>query len=283
MIGSRNSVRRAPERGVSRRARLGVAAIALALLATLTAPGGASARMGQNQSYTFDVVWSLFPEMILANGALSLERSASVYSIGLVMRAKLMAPAIDWRGRFAVDGEQSHSGGLNPKRFLRESVRPMLRETVVVDWVFSPEDEPETFIRREPAFTQPEREEIDPEEIRNVIDPLSFLAQLLTRVEESNGDSCELEAKTWDGVRLAKIRTETLETLRAARIDCKVVYDRIVGMRKDTPWREQEETTNRVVRFSKERGVWRPKWLKIEGEFGGFRSTFTTRIKPAEG
>lgn len=261
--------------------RLGLTALA-ALGLFMGGAGAASAKMGLNQTYRFDVVWSMFPETILARGALSLKRSATVYSLGLVMSAKLLAPAVDWRGRFAVEGEQE-GPELTPKRFLRESIRPSVQETVIVNWVFDPKDTPATVVRREPAFLTEDRDPVDPDKVRDVIDPLSFIARLLTQIEDTNGADCAMSAKTWDGARLAVVRTETLERVEAARIDCQVIYDNIDGLRRDTPWRTREESTRRIVRFAKEMGIWRPKWLKIEGEFGGFRSTFTTRIEPDEG
>ncbi len=250
--------------------------------AALASPGVSTAKMGLNQTYRFDVVWSMFPETILAKGALSIKRTATIYSLGLVMSAKLLVPSIDWRGRFVVEGEQE-GADLTPKRFLRESIRPKVQETVIVDWIFDPEDTPATVVRREPAFFSDNRDPVDPEKVRNVIDPLSYMARLLTQIEDNNGADCAMNAKTWDGARLAVVRTTTLERVEAARIDCQVFYDDIDGLRRDTPWRAKEENTRRVVRFKKEAGVWRPKWLKIEGDFGGFRSTFTTRIEPDEG
>lgn len=269
---------RKPIREMLRVALIGLGAAGL----LLGGVGGASAKMGLNQTYRFDVVWSMFPETILAKGALSLKRTASVYSLGLVMSAKLLAPAVDWRGRFVVEGEQE-GPELTPKRFLRESIRPSVQETVIVNWVFDPKDTPATVVRREPAAIIEDRDPVDPEKVRDVIDPLSFIARLLTQIEDTNGEDCAMTAKTWDGARLAVVRTETIERVEAARIDCQVIYDNIDGLRRNTPWRTREEATRRTVRFEKEMGIWRPKWLKIEGEFGGFRSTFTTRIEPDDG
>lgn len=264
-----------PVIGRTARALLCAATVCAATAATTEAAAASASR-----GFRFEVKWSMFPELTIATGQFQLSEEPGRYLMGLEARANLTTPRIDWRGSLAAEGERSRDGR-KPLRFEQSSVRPSQKTLVVVSWEGG-EDQPVTAVSQTPERAAADRDDVDPEAVRDVVDPLTFLAQVLDRVEETNGDSCDLKAKTWDGRRLAQIETLTHETVKAARVDCRIVYRDIQGLRKDTPWRLQEQETMRVARFEKKEGRWLPRWIRIEAKVVGFDTTFTTEIWPLD-
>lgn len=257
----------------------------IVLWALALGAGGAAAQAAEplkrytiGGDYAFEVRWSLFPELVLASGEANMVNIEEGYEMRLSAKANLAFPRINWKGSFAVRGEGPLGEG-RPLRFERRSERPELTTAVVVKW--NGQGEPpttDTFVR--PAGYQVKREPVDPSRIVNVIDPLSFMAAILQRVRESDGASCDITMNTWDGSRLAKIEIATLETVRAARTDCTVSYKDLSGLRENSPWRAEEQTTTRVLRFVRRGLNWEPDFLEISGVFLGNKSTFTTTIEP---
>lgn len=262
------------------RSALAALAALSAGLAPMAATTAAATTSQMTGVYSFDVKWSLFPELTLATGRAELIEGASGYEMRLSAQARLTVPKVDWRGEFAVRGDGALGEG-QPVRFERRSTRPDLQTAVVVEWS-EPGVAPvtDTFVR--PSGYVIQRDPVDPAKVIDVVDPLSFMAQILRKVEQSNGESCDIIATTWDGVRLATIEIATHESVTATRTDCKVIYRSIDGLRKDSPWRAEEERTTRILRFVRKGLRWEPQFLKIEGVFLGYESTFTTNITPLD-
>ena len=270
------------------RTTLSAAAAAVALTIGLSAggPGGEAARAQATSpsklsgKYAFEVKWSIFPELVLAQGKASLAELGERYEMRLDASAKLAVPAINWNGSFAVRGEGALGEG-RPLRFERRSRRPELETAVVVKW--GGQGEPpttDTYVR--PAGYVIKRDPVDPTQITDVVDPLSFMAAILRKVESTDGASCDITMNTWDGARLARIEIATHETVQAARTDCKVIYRDIDGLRADSPWRAEEASTTRILRFVRKGLRWEPQFLKIDGTFLGYDSTFMTTITPLD-
>ena len=231
-------------------------------------------------AYRFQVTWSVFPELVLAEGEARLSDHGDRYELTATARARLAAPPIDWRGAFAVSGVGPLGAG-RPLLFKRRSRRPEAEKSVTVRWD-KPGEAPQTETVVKPAGRLTERDPVNAEEVRNVVDPLSFMGAILRKVTESKGKSCDVAMTTWDGERLARISITTVESVVGARVDCSLGYQSIQGLRKDSPWRAEEESTRRILRFEREGLRWRPKYFKITGAFLGYDSTFTTTITPLE-
>lgn len=254
------------------------AGVAVAVATVLTAASPATATGISGRSYEFDVKWSIFPELTLATGRIDLDQVEEEYQVRMEAKAQLAVPSINWRGAFATVGAGALGDGF-PERFERRSIRPDLETTVVVTWD-AVEETPITRTATRPDGYTIERDPVDPSEIIGVVDPLSFMAKILTQVQETNGASCDTVMRTWDGARLAEIELQTAESVVSTRLDCRVIYRSISGLRKDSPWRAEEARTDRIVRFTKTGLDWQPRWLKISGVFVGYESTFTTTITP---
>lgn len=230
--------------------------------------------------YGFEVRWSVFPDLILGQGEAKFSQLDETYELRMDASAKLAVPSINWKGSFAARGEGRMGEG-RPLRFERRSTRPEIETAVVVQW--SGEGEPpttDTYVW--PAGYTVRRDPVDPSQITDVVDPLTFMATILRRVERTNGQSCDVTMNTWDGSRLARISIQTAETVLAARTDCRVVYEDIQGLRADSPWRAEEQRTTRILRFVRKGLRWEPQFLRIEGTFLGYNSTFTTSITPLD-
>ncbi|MEL6980560.1 MAG: hypothetical protein AAGM38_18095 [Pseudomonadota bacterium] len=251
-----------------------------ALAISAAQPAHSAASSALSGSYSFDVTWSLFPELKLASGTAQLVEVDGGYEMRLSAQARLTVPAVDWRGEFAVRGEGDLGDGL-PLRFERRSTRPDLQTAVVVEWS-EPGAPPitDTFVL--PAGYTIKRDPVDPAKIVDVLDPLSFMAHIMGEVERTNGESCDLTATTWDGVRLATIEISTVESVPSTRTDCQVIYRSIDGLRSDSPWRAEEASTRRILRFERKGLRWEPQFFRIEGVFLGYTSTFTTNITPLD-
>lgn len=248
------------------------------LLATATAAEATP----EKRRYTFQVGWSVLPDLKIASGDLSLEQEGGSYLVTMRARANLTVPRIDWRGVFATQGDLLETGARSPARFERASIRPEVREDVFVTWDGS--ETPTTFTRRSPEGAQSaKRDPVDPAQIANVVDPLTFALKLLDNVSASDGESCELSQKTWDGARLSVLEVRTGAGLPGNHIECNLVYRSISGLRADNPWRTAEEKVQRTVRFEKFGGRWDPVSVRIAGTFVGFDSVFETKLTRASG
>lgn len=260
-----------------------LATIAAGLMLGFSGPAdartGASALSGE---YGFQVTWSVFPELVLAKGQAALAEMDEGYEMRVRAQAQMAVPPINWRGLFAVRGDGKLGEG-RPTRFERRSTRPEIETTVVVTW---PEDgtsgPPQTQSYVRPAGYRIARDPVPEDKVVDVVDPLSFMAKVLRQVADTNGESCDLTMSTWDGARLATIEIKTHETVQAARTDCQVIYRSIEGLRKDTPWRAEEERTFRLLRFVRKGLRWEPQFLRIDGVFLGYESTFTTTFTPLD-
>ncbi len=252
-----------------------LAAATLALAAA--APAAASDK--ERRAYDFTVSWSVFPNTTLARGQLRFEEDDAFYVIALDASAKLTVPPVNWRGSFATQGDLAGTARA-PQRFERKSIRPDLRESVVVSWPNGAASEPETRVERTPADRKVRREPVDPADIVNVVDPLTFAAQIFDAVRRSNGRSCEVREKTWDGARLSELSVTTESSVFGTRADCRLNYRSISGLRVDNPWRTKENTVTRIIRFEKKLGKWNPVSITIRGTFVGFQSEFVTTLTP---
>jgi hypothetical protein len=252
---------------------------ALLSVFTLTGISGAHAtdRL-KEQQYDFTVTWSVAPDMPLASGAVRLEEDSRLYTIVLDATAKLTVPRIDWRGIFATQGNII-ANGRSPQRFERSSMRRTLREDVIVSW--SDDPSPTTITWRIPSHVKIQREQVPIEEIVGAVDPLTFALGILDSVRSTNGESCEINQKTWDGARLFELTATTKEALIGSFTVCRVMYHTVKGLRKDNPWVNAEEKVSRFVRFEKKYGVWHPVSINISGIFLGFESEFITKLTNA--
>lgn len=256
--------------------RSGAAVLALAIGAA--APAEAASRL--TGAYAFEVTWSVFPQLTLARGEARIRDLGDRYEMELTASARLAAPRIEWDGRYAVEGEGAFGEG-RPTRFERRSERPDVTKTVVVSWA-EPGAAPATDITLEPAGFLDERDPVDADAVRDVIDPLSFMGAVLRRVADTKGKSCDLELNVWDGEQLARIEIGTAESVVGARADCTLVYRDLKGGRRDTPWRAEESGTRRVLRIERTGLRWEPTSFTITGEFLGGESSFVTTITPLD-
>lgn len=250
---------------------------ALIAIAALSSPAAAEDR----HRYSFDVNWSMFPDATLARGVMEMGERDGRYAFELDAEAKIALPPIDWRGTLETIGWRTDAG-LKPLRFERESIRPDLQEKAVVAW--NGGAAPSTTVVHTPSGAAPRREPVDPEHIRDAVDPLTFMAMIYDRIVKTGGQSCDVRGKTWDGVRLAFIETETDASVKLARVDCRVIYHAISGLRPDTQFRVNEESTRRILRFKRVEGEWRPIFLRIDADLVmGVRTTFTTNFRKIDG
>lgn len=257
-------------------------ALACALRAAVLASavlGAAPASAQSVERYDFEVSWSVFPDLVLARGTLALEEDSLRYRMAMEARARVPFPAVEWDGFFATEG-RLEGDGRAPEVFERLSRSPIRVERAQVLWG---EDGAPPQTRVEVSPPRPRAAPVDPATVGpDTVDPLTFVAMIYDRVIETNGDSCDVEAATWDGVRLANLQATTGDKLRAARVDCLIGYLSIDGLSDTAEFNEREEDTRRIVRFEKRLGRWRPVWVRIEGEFAGFESTFITNFTPTE-
>ncbi len=256
----------------------GAAALGAALLSAglVAAPRAAAETL---ERYTFEVSWSVFPDLVLATGTLALEEDGESYRMAMEARARVPFPSVEWDGYFAAEGRFSETGR-RPTLFERRTVSNVRTERAIVAWRDA-EAPPETEVEVAPPRVRTVA--VDPLDVGpDTIDPLTMMVMMFDRVIETNGASCDVAGRTWDGVRLARIQTTTGDRLRAARVDCRITYLSIDGLSDAEGFDEREATTTRIVRFEKRFGAWRPVWVRIEGEFAGFESTFVTTISPAE-
>lgn len=251
---------------------------AMCIAAAAAAVGAAHAQTAEQRSYDFTVTWSVAPELPLSTGRIRVEEDNAFYTIALDARANLTVPRVDWRGVFATQGDVA-DGERAPQRFERSSIRPDLREDVIVSWGGA--ETPQTTTRRVPSNAVVRREQVDPSTIVDVVDPLTFAVSMLDVVSQTNGASCEMTRRTWDGARLSVLQVVTGEGVAGSRVDCKVIYRSIAGLREDNPWRSREEQIDRRVRFEKRLGRWEPVFVEISGVFVGLQSTFRTDLAPS--
>lgn len=255
-----------------------------AVCATLAAasPTVANAQIdADDRAYAFAVRWSVFPDFELATGELRYrETGERAYIMQMTARAILAVPRVDWRGLFGAEGVVERDGARVSQRFERITLRPGREETAIVNW--DADGRPSTQLSRLPSGGAPLRARVPDEDVVDAIDPLTFVLLLLDRVVETNGESCDMAERTWDGARLAEISVTTGERVPAARVVCRVVYDSIVGLPDETRWRAREETTTRVIVFERRLGRWEPVSVRIDGEFAGFTSTFSTVLERIE-
>lgn len=236
-----------------------------------------------DQRYAFEVSWSMFPKLTLATGEIHLRSVGEGYDVDVTARARLGGTPIDWRGEFKTRGALSASE-LRPINFVSRSVRRPGKpdqQTVVatVDWTKG--DAPVSEIVRTPNRVDPSRPVVDVSQAGEVVDPLTFVVGMLARVVRTDGADCTTLNRTWDGERLAVIQTETGERVPAARIDCRVVYKALLGLSSRNNFRVKEDETQRIVRFRKSGGRWRPEFLKIQAVLvSGLTTTFTTKLTP---
>lgn len=251
------------------------AAVATAVFASA---GAADARSGP-RAFTFQVEWSLFPNTVLASGRFVMREDGGGYQVDLEAAGDHQA----LRNRsYALEtsGERSRRSR-QPRRFVQSRVRPEMRESFVVSWERNA-SRPQTTVRRSAEAPDVDRDPVDPARIRDVVDPLTFLTLVIDRVEATNGDSCDVAERTWDGELLADVEIRTLDRLEAARIDCRIVYKSVSGMRKNSQFRVNEGGTMRVARFEKVGGEWSPTLIRIDADLFGMRTTFVTRIRRIE-
>lgn len=260
---------------MERRLGAAVQVICAAMAAILLAAQPADAQRSL-KTYSFTVKWSVFPELVLARGKVRLEDRGSSYRMSMSARVRVALPSIRWDANFTTTGRRSR-GVRRPQRFERSSTSSTRRDRAVITWRRGAP--PRSRIQTQPP--QPARRGVKPSEVgSNSIDPLTYVAQVYDKVIETNGASCDVTAKTWDGVRLAEIKSVTGEKLRAQRIDCEIKYLSIKGIADAAAFQGREISTQRVVRFEKKLGVWQPVWVRIKGKFGGFNSSFTTELTP---
>lgn len=265
-------------RGLSGAAR----AAAVLLGAALTAASPLSAARAPAQTlerYSFEVVWSVFPDLVLATGTIAIEERGDAYRIGMEARARVPFPQIEWDGFFATEGRIAPDGRA-PETFQRISSSTARVERATIVWRGDGAP-PDTALEISPP--RPNQAVVDPEKIGpETIDPLTFVTLIYDSVIETNGESCNVTGTTWDGVRLADMEATTGDRLRAARVDCLISYIAIDGLTNAEGFEDREIQTVRTVRFEKRLGRWRPVWVRIEGEFAGFDSTFMTTFTPIE-
>lgn len=252
--------------------------LAAALVAIAVATGTAAA---QDRAYAFSVSWSVFPDFELATGEVRYrDMGEGGYVMEMTARALLAVPRVDWRGLFGSEGQIQDTGDRASLRFERVTLRPGREETAIVNW--DADGRTSTSLSRLPSSGAPLRARVPDEDVVDAVDPLTFTMMMLDRVVATNGESCDVTARTWDGARLAEISVTTGERLEAARVVCQVVYESIIGLPDETQWRAREETTTRVITFERRIGVWQPVSVRIEGEFAGVFSTFSTELQPVE-
>lgn len=233
----------------------------------------------QDRSYTFSVTWSVFPDYVLANGTMDYFETADGYIFELTARALLAVPPVDWRGFFDAEGLLADGGARSPLRFERRTVRPGREEIATVAW--GDDGLPITALSRIPASPLGLVQMVPDTDVVDAVDPLTFVLDMLDRVIETNGASCDYTARTWDGARLAEITVVTADLVPAARIACQIIYDDIQGLPDESRWRAREETTTRFITFERRLGRWEPVSVRIDGDFAGMRSSFVTAIEAA--
>lgn len=262
---------------VERRAAVVAARATCAMIVgAFVASAAASTAQAQNierRGYDFTVTWSVAPDVPLSRGRLMLEQSEGFYTVTLNAQANLAVPRVDWRGVFATQGDVL-GGSRSPQRFERSSIRPDLREDVVVSW--GGDAQPRTTTRFVPETATVRREQVDEAQIVNVVDPLTFAVQILDRVSDTDGASCDVSVRTWDGARLSELQVTTERSVASSSVECRLTYRSIVGLREDNPWRSREERIDRIIRFEKRLGRWEPVRISISGTFVGLDSEFVT-------
>lgn len=300
------------ESGWGRRSQRAAALAAAVTGAAAWASLAGDASALDQRAYNFQITWSIAPALTLSKGVLRLEQDDDAYSVEMEAEANLTFPRIDWRGLFAVEGDreslreaEGRVSGLRvagalaaaeagdaapegsplaaslraPQNFERSSIRPDVREDVSVSWG-DPSAPPETLTSRIPESARIRRERIEPESTIGVVDPITFALGLLDTVEASDGLSCDLDARTWDGARLSELEVRTEEVLRGSFAECRLKYRSIRGLREDNPWRSREDDVDRIIRFEKRLGRWDPVSIRIRGRFLGFESEFVTQLEP---
>lgn len=290
------------------------AAHAICVVSLGMAAAGDAAALDQ-RAYDFQITWSIAPQLTLSSGRLTLEQDDAFYSVAMNAEANFVFPRINWRGVFAVQGDRrtpqetigllsgmrapgalaATAAGVSPtptqvtpaslrapQRFERSSIRPEVREDVVVSWA-DPAEPPRTSTRRTPETAAILREEIEADSTIGVVDPITFALGILDTVADSDGRSCDLDARTWDGARLSELEVRTEESLVGSYAECRLIYRSIRGLRRDNPWRSREESVSRIARFEKRLGRWEPASIRISGRFVGFQSEFVTTFEPVGG
>ncbi|MCI4666045.1 MAG: hypothetical protein MRY74_15120 [Neomegalonema sp.] len=254
---------------------LRIAAAALFVFAA----SGSLASAQTPRKFDFTVTWSVFPETVLATGSIAMQDEADKYRMGMRARARLAFPRVDWKGFFATEGRLLATGRA-PSLFQRRSVTPTRSEKAVIVWK-EEGGAPETKLDENVAPTT--GDVVDPKEVSpEAVDPLTFLALMYDKIIATNGASCDMTVLTWDGVRLAELEATTTAQVRAAQVDCQIRYRSIRGLPDVSKFVAKEGSTTRIVRFEKKYGFWRPVWIRIDGDFAGFRSTFMTKISVAK-
>ncbi len=262
-------------------------ASALWLAAALSAVAGTAEAetnlFDTEHRYKFAVNWSMFPELTLATGEINLRSRDDAYEVVIDASAKLAGTPVNWKGAFSTAGALV-ADNWRPQLFKRVSIRrpgdsDEQRTDATVAW--AEDGPPKTEIVRTPDRPAAERPEVDIEQAGAVVDPLTFMVQMLDRVVRTDGEDCGTLSTTWDGERLAVIETVTADRVAKARIDCRVTYRAILGLTGQNRFRVREEDTLRIIRFRKVGGRWRPEFLKIEAVLtSGLRTTFTTTLTP---
>ncbi|MEM9095720.1 MAG: DUF3108 domain-containing protein [Pseudomonadota bacterium] len=129
---------------------------------------------------------------------------------------------------------------------------------------------------------------IEPDEIQDVSDSLSFYASLVDTVRHSDGDACDVETKVWDGYRLYSLKSEAGGPGEAEKdrpwayggptMTCKLLFSRIGGFPKERGWGAPEGDTPRTIHFAEVAGEWAPVRVEIPSPIG----TVVVRVRFTE-
>ncbi|MEL6317724.1 MAG: hypothetical protein AAFR16_08835, partial [Pseudomonadota bacterium] len=137
--------------------------------------------------------------------------------------------------------------------------------------------------RDETLPPSPPRGPVNPDLVVLGVDPLTFLLEIVDEVAVTRGETCDALHYVWDGERLIQVETRTLDVVKGARVDCKIIFRSIEGLPYERRVQVREETTSRVLRVRNTSRGWEPEWFKIQADFGVFKAEFLTTLERVSG
>ncbi|MEO1291679.1 MAG: DUF3108 domain-containing protein [Pseudomonadota bacterium] len=245
--------------------------IAVLVTAPIFALPPAVSAMEQSAGWPFVVSWG---NVTLAEGTFRVADGPEQYSV--LATGETRGPLnflFSWKGRLEATGARTDAGR-QPDRYERVAETTSGARRVQLDW------EQGRFANAvvEPRPDLAEVTAVDPEQIRGVVDPLSFFAGVLDRASESGGADCATTGRLWDGERLSEIRVETLgqSTVESDRpwdyegrtLSCRLFFKQLGGFQRENRWRSPEAETMRILHLAQVEGRWAPVRLELASPLG---------------